>query len=198
MGEWMGSLNDARIFSRLDANSRYWQVKIDELNREKNPPSPLFMACTNSYRCHLNWKTPSATFQTAMDVILSLMKWQSALVYFRRYFRLLEKRLGIHKVRPKSAYATAAGWHYAQVEEVLLLLGDDQLPGPLYTPWKVGDCRNNNEIDLRGVKHDSTDEGETIYGHLQRLPTVFADCFAYCSAFKQNNYWRTHESRPPS
>lgn len=64
------ALGEACIFFNLDANSGYWQVKTDDWNRE-----------TTALKRHHGLYHAQATLQTAMDVKLSSVKLQSALVY---------------------------------------------------------------------------------------------------------------------
>jgi RNase H-like domain found in reverse transcriptase/Reverse transcriptase (RNA-dependent DNA polymerase)/Integrase zinc binding domain len=80
MDKCLDSLGDAYVFSTLDANAGYWQVKVAAEDRDKT-----------SFTCHVGTfrflrmpfglvNAPS-TFQRAMDVILSRVKWRFALVY---------------------------------------------------------------------------------------------------------------------
>ena len=80
MDECIESLGDATVFTTLDCNSRYWQVEIAEEDRDKT----TFASHSGLYRfgrmpCRL--KNAPATFQRAVDIILSRVKWETALVY---------------------------------------------------------------------------------------------------------------------
>lgn len=73
-------LRHARYFSSLDLKSGYWQIEVDERDREKTAfvtPDGLyeFKALPFGLCC------APATFQRMMDSVLSGLKWQSCLVY---------------------------------------------------------------------------------------------------------------------
>eukprot|EP00173_Palmaria_palmata_P000458 Plantae.Rhodophyta-Palmaria_palmata.ctg1209.p1 GENE.Plantae.Rhodophyta-Palmaria_palmata.ctg1209~~Plantae.Rhodophyta-Palmaria_palmata.ctg1209.p1 ORF type:complete len:666 (+),score=133.55 Plantae.Rhodophyta-Palmaria_palmata.ctg1209:1587-3584(+) len=80
MDEFIDSLGDASFFTTLDANSGYWQVLMDEASRDKT-----------SFTCHAGFyrfkRLPfglinaPATFQRALDLILSGVRYEFALVY---------------------------------------------------------------------------------------------------------------------
>ena len=80
MEECIDSLGDATIFSTLDANSGYWQVEIAEEDRDKT----TFTCHVGLYRfirMPFGLSNAPATFQRAMDIILSGVKWDICLVY---------------------------------------------------------------------------------------------------------------------
>lgn len=80
MDEFIDSLGDANFFTTLDANSGYWQVLMDEASKDKT-----------SFTCHAGFyrfkRLPfglinaPATFQRALDLILSGVRYEFALVY---------------------------------------------------------------------------------------------------------------------
>lgn len=80
MNEYNDSLVDSRIFYTLSANSNYWQVKVHESNHEKTE----ITSNHSSYQFTImlfGIRSDTATFQRAMDLILSTVKSQHALVY---------------------------------------------------------------------------------------------------------------------
>ena len=80
MDECIDSLGDATVFTTLDANSGYWQIPIAEEDRDKTTfvcHSGLF----RFLRMPFGLKNAPATFQRAIDIILSRVKWEFALVY---------------------------------------------------------------------------------------------------------------------
>ena len=80
MDEFVDSLGDASFFTTLDANSGYWQILMDEDSKDKS-----------SFTCHAGFfrfkRLPfglinaPATFQRALDLILSKVRYDFALVY---------------------------------------------------------------------------------------------------------------------
>ena len=81
MDECIDSLGDATVFTKLDGNSGYWQVEIAEDDRDKT----TFASHSGLYRflrMLFGLKNAPATFQRAVDIILSRVKWERALVYF--------------------------------------------------------------------------------------------------------------------
>ena len=80
MDEWIDPLGDATVFTTLDCNSGYWQVDIAEEDRHKIK----FASHSGLYsflRMPFGLKNAPATFHLAVDLILSRVKWETALVY---------------------------------------------------------------------------------------------------------------------
>ena len=73
-------LRHARYFSSMDLKSGYWQIEVDERDREKTAfvtPGGLYEFKVMPFGLN----TAPATFQRVMDTVLSGLKWQSCLVY---------------------------------------------------------------------------------------------------------------------
>ena len=74
------SLGDAVIFSTLDANSGYWQMKIRKQDRHKT----AFVTHSGVYqyvRMPFGLTNAPASFQRALDLILTKFKWKTCLIY---------------------------------------------------------------------------------------------------------------------
>ena len=107
MDECIDSLGDATVFTTLDCNSGYWQVEIAEEDCDK---TTLTSHC-ELYRflsMPFGLKNAPATFQRAVDIILSRVKWKTALVYLDDVI----------------IYSKTVTEHFAHVREVLRLLRD--------------------------------------------------------------------------
>jgi len=80
MDECIDSLGEAKVLSTLDCNARYWQVLIADGDRQKT----AFVCHKGAYHYKgmpFGLTNAPATFQRALDIILSGVKWQSGLVY---------------------------------------------------------------------------------------------------------------------
>jgi hypothetical protein len=80
MDECLDSLGDATIFSTLDCNSGYWQIAMAEEDMDKT----AFVTHCGVHRFKrmpFGLCNAPATFQRALDMILSKIKWNYALVY---------------------------------------------------------------------------------------------------------------------
>jgi transposase InsO family protein len=80
MDDCLDSLATANIFSTLDANSGYWQLNVAEADRDKT----AFTSHRGTYRFKrmpFGLINAPATFQRAMDVLLSRVLWKTAIVY---------------------------------------------------------------------------------------------------------------------
>ena len=105
MDECIDSLGDSTVLTTLDCNSGYWQVEIAEEDRNKI----TFASHCSLYRflrmpCGL--KNAPATFQRAANIILSRVKWETALVYLGDVID----------------YSRSVTEHMAHVHEILRLL----------------------------------------------------------------------------
>ena len=80
MDECIESLGDAKVFSTLDANSGYWQILIAPKDRDKTTFTTHFGTYAFT-RMPFGLKNAPATYQRAIDTILTTVKWQFALVY---------------------------------------------------------------------------------------------------------------------
>uniref|UniRef100_A0A6G5AB96 Putative tick transposon n=1 Tax=Rhipicephalus microplus TaxID=6941 RepID=A0A6G5AB96_RHIMP len=73
-------LRYARYFSSMDLKSGYWQIEVDERDREKT----AFVTPDGLYEFKVlpfGLCSAPATFQRLMDTVLSGLKWQTCLVY---------------------------------------------------------------------------------------------------------------------
>ena len=80
MDDCLDSLGTANIFSTLDADSGYWQLKVAEEDRDKTS----FTSHRGTFRFKrmpFGLINAPATFQRAMDVLLSRVLWKKAIVY---------------------------------------------------------------------------------------------------------------------
>lgn len=74
------TLEETCIFLALDASSGYWQVGIDERDF-KTAVFNIHHSLYQSKRMQFRLTNEYAFFQTAMNGILSSIKWQSSLFY---------------------------------------------------------------------------------------------------------------------
>jgi len=80
MEDCLESLGDATVFSTLDCNAGYWQIPVDAENRDKT----TFTSHTGLLRIlrlPFGLVNAPASFQRALDIILSGLRWQTCLVY---------------------------------------------------------------------------------------------------------------------
>jgi Reverse transcriptase (RNA-dependent DNA polymerase) len=80
MDECIDSLGDAAVFTTLDFNSGYWQIPVYPEDRYKT----VFTSHYGRYqfrRLPFGLRNAPATFQRAIDVILSGVKWRTCLLY---------------------------------------------------------------------------------------------------------------------
>lgn len=80
MGECIDSLGDAEVSTILDCNSGYWQITVEEEEKKKK----TFTCHSELYRVTrmpFGLRNAPETFQRALDIILSKVKWKAPWVY---------------------------------------------------------------------------------------------------------------------
>ena len=80
MDECIDSLGEAKVFSTLDAYSGYWQLPI----KEEDKPKSAFVCHAGTFqyrRMPFGLTNAPASFQRALDLILSRFKWKTCLIY---------------------------------------------------------------------------------------------------------------------
>jgi RNase H-like domain found in reverse transcriptase/Reverse transcriptase (RNA-dependent DNA polymerase)/Integrase zinc binding domain/Integrase core domain/Chromo (CHRromatin Organisation MOdifier) domain/Retroviral aspartyl protease len=110
MDECIDSLGEAVVFSTLDCNSGYWQIPLNEVDRDKT----TFCSHAGTYRflrMPFGLRNAPATFQRAIDIVLSGLKWKTCLVYLDDVI----------------VYSTSKEAHYGHLREVLSTLAQSGL-----------------------------------------------------------------------
>ena len=80
MDECIDSLGDSCVFSTLDCNTGYWKIPLHEADRDKTTFCPH--AGTYPFiRMPFGLRNAPATFQRAIDILLSGLEWKTCLVY---------------------------------------------------------------------------------------------------------------------
>ena len=105
MDDCIDSLGDASIFTTLDCNSGYWQIPVREEDKDKT----TFTSHMGTYRFKrlpFGLKNAPATFQRALDMVLSGVRWQTCLIYLDDVI----------------VFSRTEGEHLVQVDQVLTLL----------------------------------------------------------------------------
>ena len=80
MDECIDSLGAAVVFTTLDCNSGYWQIPVAPTDREKTAFTSHF-GVYQFRRLPFGLRNAPGTFQRAIDIILSGIKWKTCLVY---------------------------------------------------------------------------------------------------------------------
>jgi len=105
MDDCLDSLGDATVFSTLDCNAGYWQIPVAAEDRDKT----TFTSHTGLFRflrLPLGLVNASVSFQRALDIILSGLRWQTCLVYLEDVI----------------VFSRTVSDHIRHLREVLLLL----------------------------------------------------------------------------
>ena len=107
MDECIDSLGDAAVFTTLDCNSGYWQIPVHPEDKDKTTFTSHY-GIYRFLRLPFGLRNAPATFQRAIDIILSGVKWKTCLVY-------LDDVIVFSKSKKD---------HLAHVAEALTLLGN--------------------------------------------------------------------------
>ena len=103
--ECIDSLSNATVSTTLDYNSGYWQVEVAEEDRDKTTFTS-HCGLHRFLRMPFGLKNAPATFERTVDIILSRVKWETAMVYLDDVI----------------VYSLSVTEHMAHVREVLQLL----------------------------------------------------------------------------
>jgi len=101
----LDSLGNATIFTTLDCNAGYWQVPVAPADRDKTTFTS-YMGTYRYVRMPFGLRNAPATFQRALDIILSGVRWQSCLIYLDDVI----------------VFSTSVEEHLVHVNQVLTLL----------------------------------------------------------------------------
>jgi Reverse transcriptase (RNA-dependent DNA polymerase) len=107
MDECIDSLGDSVVFTTLDWNSAYWQIPVHPGDRDKT----TFTSHYDTYRflrLAFGLRNAPVTFQRAIDIIFSGVKWKTCLVYLDDVI----------------VFSGSRSAHLAHVAEVLTLFGN--------------------------------------------------------------------------
>jgi Reverse transcriptase (RNA-dependent DNA polymerase) len=107
MDECIDSLGEAVVFTTLDCNSGYWQITVDPADREKTAFTSHF-GVDQFRRLPFGLRNAPGTFQRAIDIILSGIKWKTCLVYLDDVI----------------IFSSSRDMHLKRVNEALNLLGN--------------------------------------------------------------------------
>jgi hypothetical protein len=80
MDDCIDSLGDAVIFTSLDCNSGYCQIPVHPEDRDKTTLTSHY-GIYRFLQLPFGLRNAAATFQRAIDIILSGVKWKTCLVY---------------------------------------------------------------------------------------------------------------------
>jgi hypothetical protein len=80
MDDCIDSLGEAVGFTILDCNSGYWQIPVDPADREKTAFTSHF-GVYQFRRLPFGLRNAPCTFQRAIDIILSGIRWKTCFVY---------------------------------------------------------------------------------------------------------------------
>ena len=80
MDDCLDSLGVAAVFSTFDCNSGYWQIPVASEDRDKTT-FITHMGKFRHVRMPFGLRNAPATFQWALDIILSGLRWQTWLIY---------------------------------------------------------------------------------------------------------------------
>jgi len=101
----LDSLGDAAIFTTLDRNAGYWKVPVAPEDRDKTTFTS-YMGTFRYVRMPFGLRNAPATFQRALDIVLSGVRWRSCLIYFDDVI----------------VFSQTVKQHLADVDQVLTLL----------------------------------------------------------------------------
>lgn len=166
MDDCIDSLGEAGIFSTLDCNSGYWQIPVAPEDRDKTTFTS-YLGTFRYRRMPFGLRNAPATFQRALDIVLSGLRWQICLVYLDDvivYSRTAEEHLGhldrvLSLLRGAGISLKLPKCHFFQ-EKVDYL-------GHVVTPGKLAVAQRNADA-FKTAKFP----GPLVPGCMQRLPPL--------------------------
>lgn len=145
MGQCLDSLGKEHIFSTLDANYEYWQIKLDDCDKEK----VTLKSHHGLYRClrmPFSPKNTSSTSQRVMENLLLMGKRKFALVdlddvviFSRSVAEHLDRLRTVLGLLPRAKVSLSLKMCFF-VEECIDYLGHIVQPGTLGISTKVTDA----------------------------------------------------------
>lgn len=181
--ECIDSLGHAWVFSTLDANPRYWQIKVSEGIRNKT----IFTSHREkfSFICiPFGLKNDLATFRRVMDAILAALKWQFPFVYLNN-----------------SIHFSKSTWkHVQRIRQELQLLSDARGTLILKKCSFFTDTLGNLRHIIRPGKIKIETHTSNCIWHLKdpRNVTKLPSFLGFCNAFRQFIPSFAHIIDPPN
>ena len=136
MDDCIDSLGDAQVFTTLDCNFGYWQIPVAQDDRDKT----TFTSHLGTYRFKrlpFGLKNAPATFQRAIDIILSSVRWQTCLIYLDVIVFSRDEAEHLHHgdqvlslLREPGVTLKLTKWHF--FEKKVDYLGHVVMPGKLH------------------------------------------------------------------
>jgi hypothetical protein len=204
MDECIDSLGDAVVFTNLDCNSGYWKIPVHPGDRDKT----TFTSHYGTYRflrLPFGLRNAPATFQRAIDIILSGVKWKTCLVYLDDVI----------------VFSGSRSAHLAHVAEVLTLLGNAGLSlklnkchffsetvdylGHVIRPGRLGVAEKNTTALKTAPLARTQTELRSFLGlcnvyrrFVPRLPAIAAPLMCFYARVRRPNWvhYRQRLSRP--
>lgn len=134
MDECTDSLGDAALLTTLDCSSRYGQIKIASADRKKTIFAYHF-GVFRFIRMPFGMKSIPLTSQKAVDIILSRVKWKTALMFLNdgiMYFKTVPRHLRHVREIPqllKTAVMTLKSTKYTFFDTAVFSVGHAIRPG---------------------------------------------------------------------
>lgn len=161
MDDWVHSLGEAQVLTALDILWRYWQVRIEDGDKDKTFFT-AHLGSNRSTRMKFGLCNAPATFQRALDSILSGAWWKKCLPYIDEVVMFF-KNTRHHVKNVNTVQALLRQAEVTKTIQMSLLSEENGISWPYNHAWLLSFCLQGRWCNQDRCLPNSKDNEEIFF-----------------------------------